>query len=68
MVYTLKQLLNVLDMKTNIIIFKNEKDIIFNGLVYEALFTLKNTQNMKYGVKDMYISVDKVNILLGEIY
>lgn len=64
--YTLKQLLNVLDMRTSIAIFKKEKDIIFNGLVYEALFTLKDTKNMKYEIKKMYISLNKVNVLLNE--
>lgn len=65
---TLKDLLNVLDAKTNICIFKSTKEVYYCGLVYEALCELKEYKVMNRKVESMNLSLGNVNVLLSERY
>ncbi len=65
---TLKDLLNVLDAKANICIFKNVEEVYYCGLVYEALCGLKEDKVMNREVESMNLSLGNVNVLLSERY
>lgn len=66
--YTLKQLLEVLDMKAQITIYETETECLFNGLVYESLYEFKNTKTLKREIERMYVSLGTIYVLLSERY
>lgn len=65
---TLKQLLEVLEMRSYIVVFDNNEELVYQGQVYGFVAANEENKIMKFEVEAMYISLGTVNIKLSDKY